>query len=224
MSIDDLIALSHDTTSSRVLDELLDSPSVPKQAKRKLTLSFIGHFHRLVDDRIGSRVGDRLWASSDPYLKEKIGRSLFAHENDLAASFYGKFFARNLNLHLLRRNADEWKNRLARPAAQASEPQPPPPKQADRLIEDSKKTKKRRQGDDEIDNLFDDAGLSKRTKRGALEAEGVAPEDSQEVDAKMDQPTTNKADRGLVDVLGAIKLAPKGESVGKVKKGKKNRT
>jgi len=32
-------------------------------------LRLVGHFHELVDDRIGSRVGDRLWAGSDPYLK-----------------------------------------------------------------------------------------------------------------------------------------------------------
>ena len=32
-------------------------------------LKFVGHFHELVDDRIGSRVGDRMWAGSDPYLK-----------------------------------------------------------------------------------------------------------------------------------------------------------
>jgi len=32
-------------------------------------MSLIGHFHTLVDDRIGSRVGDRCWAFADPYLK-----------------------------------------------------------------------------------------------------------------------------------------------------------
>jgi nucleolar protein 9 len=40
--------------------------------KRKLILSFVGHFHLLVDDRIGSRVGDRLWAAADPYLKVRL--------------------------------------------------------------------------------------------------------------------------------------------------------
>jgi nucleolar protein 9 len=69
MSVDDLLTLAHDATSSRVLDALMEAPTVPKMVKRKLILSFVGHFHLLVDDRIGSRVGDRLWAAADPYLK-----------------------------------------------------------------------------------------------------------------------------------------------------------
>ena len=55
--------------SSRVLDAVLESDTVPKTAKRKFVMTFIGHYHVLVDDRIGSRVGDRCWASADPYLK-----------------------------------------------------------------------------------------------------------------------------------------------------------
>jgi nucleolar protein 9 len=69
LSLDDLIALCHDATGSRIVDAMLESSTVPKQVKRKFIMSFIGNFHLLVDDRIGSRVGDRLWASADPYLK-----------------------------------------------------------------------------------------------------------------------------------------------------------
>ena len=36
-------------------------------------LKFVGHFHVLVEDRFGSRVGDRMWAASDPYLKVRFG-------------------------------------------------------------------------------------------------------------------------------------------------------
>lgn len=144
MSLDDLIQMAHHPTSSRVLDAVLESETVPKTAKRKFVMTFIGHYHVLVDDRIGSRVGDRCWASADPYLKvcvphilsfivrpqpnlsrraygqqEKIARSLIPHEHALAGSFYGKFFARNLNLHVLQRDPERWKS------LQAAAKQPP---------------------------------------------------------------------------------------------------
>jgi nucleolar protein 9 len=65
----DLITMAHHPTSSRVLDAIFESPTVPQRARNKFVLRFMGHFHELVDDRFGSRVGDRMWAGSDPYLK-----------------------------------------------------------------------------------------------------------------------------------------------------------
>lgn len=61
--------ITRNPTSSRVFDSLLDSPSVPAKSKRQFVLDFIGHYHTLVDDKIGSRIGDRCWAFSDTYLK-----------------------------------------------------------------------------------------------------------------------------------------------------------
>lgn len=69
MSPEEIISLAHSPISSRVLDALLDSETVPLKSKRKFVVSLIGHFHVLVDDRIGSRVGDRCWAFADTYLK-----------------------------------------------------------------------------------------------------------------------------------------------------------
>lgn len=69
LSIPDLMAVAHNATSSRVLDALLESPTVPFKAKRRFVMSLIGHYHTLVDDRIGSRVGDRCWAFADTYLR-----------------------------------------------------------------------------------------------------------------------------------------------------------
>lgn len=48
---------------------ILESHSVSFTVKRNFVMSFIGHYHVLVDDRIGSRVGDRCWAFADPYLR-----------------------------------------------------------------------------------------------------------------------------------------------------------
>ena len=38
---------------------------------------------------------------------------MIPHERDLIGSYYGKFFARNLNLYLLQRNSEQWKNMQA---------------------------------------------------------------------------------------------------------------
>jgi nucleolar protein 9 len=69
LSLEVLLPIAQDSTSSRVLDALLDSPTVSRKDKRALVMLFIGHFQLLVDDRIGSRVADRCWAFADPYLK-----------------------------------------------------------------------------------------------------------------------------------------------------------
>lgn len=69
LPIQDFLALAHNATSSRVLDVVFESPTVPFKAKRGLVSALIGHYHELVDDRIGSRVCDRIWAFADPYLR-----------------------------------------------------------------------------------------------------------------------------------------------------------
>ena len=61
--------MAHDVTASRVLDVILTSPTVPFKEKRKFVMNFIGHYEVLVDDRIGSRVGDNCWLFADTYLK-----------------------------------------------------------------------------------------------------------------------------------------------------------
>ena len=61
--------MCHDPSASRVYDVLLDSPNIPSKSKRQFVMDFIGRYHELVDDRIGSRVVDRCWAFSDTYLK-----------------------------------------------------------------------------------------------------------------------------------------------------------
>ena len=72
MCLEDVIKMAHHATSSRVLDAVLESETVPKTAKRNFVMSFLGQYHVLVDDRIGSRVGDRCWAFADPYLKVRL--------------------------------------------------------------------------------------------------------------------------------------------------------
>ncbi|OCH95874.1 ARM repeat-containing protein [Obba rivulosa] len=228
MSIEELLEMAHHVTSSRVLDVVLDSPTVQPKAKRKFILKLIGHFHELVDDRIGSRVGDRCWASSDTYLKEKIARSLIPHERFLAGSFYGKFFARNLHLHLLQRNVEEWKNlQVTKSTPETSKAQPAPTKAAPDATSDAAKSsnadeqrKKKRKAHPtgEIDELFEST-LGKRVKKGAL---GIEDQSGVAEKAKVQNPAVEKfaADKSLKDVMGAIRSAPK-EDKGHQKKRKK---
>ncbi|KAF9268292.1 hypothetical protein L218DRAFT_918805 [Marasmius fiardii PR-910] len=177
------LKIAQDPTGSRILDAILDSPTVSQKSKRGLVMSFMGVFHELVDDRVGSRVGDRLFGFADTYLKEKIARSVIPHEQSLIASFYGKFFSRNLNLYLLRRRPDEWRSLQSQTKAQitatqaaekgtlsphvgskaaadskeetASEPQP------ERKKEKKRKRKTEMEGGDEIDQVFARAPLKK---------------------------------------------------------------
>jgi len=64
--------IAYNATASRVYDVLLESPNVPALAKRQFIMDFIGYYHLLVDDRIGSRIGDRCWNFADTYLKVRI--------------------------------------------------------------------------------------------------------------------------------------------------------
>lgn len=63
-----------------MLDVFLDSETVPAKAKRAFVQSFIGSYHLLVDDRIGSRVGDRCFAFADTFLKVRGCNCVFAYE------------------------------------------------------------------------------------------------------------------------------------------------
>ncbi|KAG9317134.1 armadillo-type protein [Chiua virens] len=174
LSMRDLIRIAHNAISSRVLDALFESPAVPFKAKRQFVTSLIGHYHSLVDDRIGSRVVDRCWAFADPYLREKIARSLIPSEQALAASYYGKFFARNLNLYLLQRRPDEWKSLQANnktsstKSDQPSSHSPARPQTDPSLSTTLQKSQKRRGvPEDEIDAVFN-ATLGNQTKPAAV--------------------------------------------------------
>jgi nucleolar protein 9 len=69
LPMEERIKLGQNSSSSRVYDVILESSTVPFKTKRQFVLDFIGHYHTLVDDRLGSRIGDRCWAFADTYLK-----------------------------------------------------------------------------------------------------------------------------------------------------------
>jgi nucleolar protein 9 len=60
-----LLTLAHHPAASRVLDAIIDGPTIPSRARRALEAQFAD----IIDDRIGARVGARCWAAADPYFK-----------------------------------------------------------------------------------------------------------------------------------------------------------
>lgn len=224
LSIHERLKIAHNATASRVYDMLLESPTVSASVKRQFVMDFVGYYHLLVDDRIGSRIGDRCWSFADTYLKEKIGRSLFAHEQTLVASYYGKFFARNVNLSLLQRRPEDWRNMQADrkrthgqsnhiagaelPTIEGSEISPQYPV----------KRKRHARVDDDIDALFN-ASFGKKVKKAALGPElGSTPITSKSgQDQGMGMSESNQ-DLGLARVFGAIRTAPKDEKLHKSKR------
>ncbi|KAG9219045.1 hypothetical protein CCMSSC00406_0001455 [Pleurotus cornucopiae] len=179
LSMEDSIRLGYHPAGSRVFDALLESPSVPFKDKRRFVMSFIGHYHLLVDDRIGSRVGDRCWAFADTYLKRKPDewRNLQSQRG---------------------RGTQAQRNE---PKAVAVPPTPVSHDQSNEVAEaepgERRKGKRSRQVD-EIDALFN-ARLGKKIKNGALGDKVESSEHAKEL----------SSDPSLAGVLGAIRSAPK---------------
>ncbi|EJD00848.1 ARM repeat-containing protein [Fomitiporia mediterranea MF3/22] len=225
-----LLALAHHAVSSRIFDAFLTTPGIPSSARRQLILAFQGPFPALVDDRVGSRVGERLWAAADPYLKEKIAKGLIPHETALVGSHYGKFFMRGLNLYLLKRNPEEWKTQQAQVSTTAAKRHTEEVKHEQLLpasnIETSaaekrrERKRKRKTGpglQDEIDELFTSA-FGKRQKQCSTT---IAEQDPTETQQMVATPATKNIsiDSELNSVLGAIRNAPTELKSG----GKKNK-
>lgn len=200
-----LKSLAQHPISSRVLDVLLEADTVPHKAKRRFVMAWLGHYHELVDDRIGSRVGERCWKWCDTYTKEKIARSVMDNEQDLAASFYGKYFARALNLYLLRKKPNEWRDIVGRQNHKVDGVTVPikdgPPKPA---VAEVQVAKKRKHEEDEIDVLFKKA---KNHQKGVLEPQ-----------PQVIAETTSALSTVDARVIAAIKAAPSGDKSTKKRK------
>jgi nucleolar protein 9 len=180
-------------------------------------------------------------------VQEKIGKNLIPHEQFLAASYYGKFFARNLNLYLLKRDPEEWKN-LQLSLAKGRQARNIPPMKTDpehgseleeirtgpssEHVGKRERRKRKRGTGDEIDTLFETA-LSGKKHKGADQSHGdatLASVDSpagRSVDRNRESKHGSNAqgdrlveDRELSAVLGAIRTAPKERKSGKAKRAK----
>ena len=148
--------------------------------------------------------------------QEKIARSLIPHDQTLAASFYGKFFARNLNLYLLQRRPEEWRN--AQSEKKKATLPPPPQVEETKIKEETRKDepkKRKRKHENEIDELFD-AALGRKIRKAALAMIPV----SEEKKGVGEKEVKEEEDKSLKAVLGAIRSAPKGEEKHRKKRKK----
>ncbi|KAK0467762.1 uncharacterized protein EV420DRAFT_1501188 [Desarmillaria tabescens] len=145
LPITSLIPLTQHPISSRVLDIFLDSLTVPHKAKHRLILAFLGHFHELVDDRIGSQVGERCWGWSDTYMKEEITCSVMDYKQGLAALFYGKFFVRALNLYVWKKRPGEWRDLVGKAKAREEKEKKAEPPVEEGKVEEEKEAEKPKQ-------------------------------------------------------------------------------
>jgi len=112
LPIEIIIAFSRDPIGSRALDAVLKSPSITSATRRHFTMRFLGKYHELADDRIGSHIAETIWAISDVYLKEKIAFSLLGHQVFLQKSSCGHFFLKKLDLPLFERQREAWKSKM----------------------------------------------------------------------------------------------------------------
>jgi len=201
------------------LDVLLTSPTTPPRALRSFIMSLLGHFHTIADDRIGSRVAERCFASADVYLKDKMAASLFDKQSDLQRSAYAHFFARKLELPLWGRRRDDWKAKMARATqeekdrqraeAEAAQPKPAASVAAAAADEGGKRKKKRARKADEVDEIF--AAAAAAVKGSAGPGGAASKERERDEDEERAAKKARKAEKraretqGMEDVLAAIK-------------------
>jgi nucleolar protein 9 len=155
---------------------VLTSPGVLPKFRRKLLLALIGSFPALAADKLGSRVADTAWAAADGFMKEKIARSLVPHATTLGNDMYGKYVVRKMDLHLLLRRPDEWrqahlgvKHHFAHQKEQEHKAEPVAAAVAvaegeTDETEDKKRKKDRKRERDAIDDVFAEAKKSKRAE------------------------------------------------------------
>lgn len=61
--------MTHHPISSRLFDAVIESPTVAFKNSRKIIMAFNGKWFEMVDDKVGSRVGEKLWDGCDGFLK-----------------------------------------------------------------------------------------------------------------------------------------------------------
>ena len=189
------MAYATNPIASRFLDAVLTAPieTVAPKWRKKLMMAFMGSYRELVQDRIGSRVGDTIWDVADGFMKvrhpprvserqageltreEKIARSLAPHATALSNSQFGRFYANKLKLHLLQRRPEEWKQEVInvrhhfahqKDAVAAPVAVVASGDAAEQAEEVQGKNEKRAREKDEIDTLF--AGTEKKRKKSKV--------------------------------------------------------
>lgn len=168
--IETLLAYATSPIASHFIDKILTSNAVSPKYRRKVYLGYMGHYNTLACDKLGSRVADTIWATADGFMKEKIARSLIPHATMLGTDRYGRFLAKKLDLHLLQRRPDEWRQaqigikhhfaHQSEAAAGVEVDQVEPDAELKQKTEDKKRKRENR---DAIDDVFASVDKKKRS-------------------------------------------------------------
>jgi nucleolar protein 9 len=105
-----IVQLAQEPTSSRVLQQALNSASSTTQIRRQLTTRFQGHLTTLALSPSGSHVVDALWSATKDifFVKERMAQELEQNEQTLRDSFVGRAVWRNWSMDLFKRRRGEW--------------------------------------------------------------------------------------------------------------------
>jgi nucleolar protein 9 len=105
-----IVQLAQEPTTSRVLQQALNSASSTTQIRRQLTTRFQGHLATLALSPSGSHVVDALWSATKDifFVKERMAQELEQHEQTLRDSFVGRAVWRNWSMDLFKRRRGEW--------------------------------------------------------------------------------------------------------------------
>lgn len=97
-----------DDVASRFMEALFTSNEVGLKIKRKIMMTFVGHYTRLASNKNGGHIVDAIWKLADVDLKTKIVEDLEPSFSTLANDFYGKFIVRNVKLEMFKKSRQEW--------------------------------------------------------------------------------------------------------------------
>lgn len=163
-----LVIYAKSSIASHLLDVTLTAPAVPGKFKRRLINLLLPSMRTLLDDKIGSRVAERVWEAADGYTKEKLARSLLPHAMAIGASQYGRYLHPRLQFHLLERRPDEWREAVIGVKHHFAHQKPQAPVAVP--VENEGEGQRKRKTD-EIDELF--AGVEEKAKK-SKRVKGVA--------------------------------------------------
>jgi nucleolar protein 9 len=110
LSLEVLLPICKDPTSSHVVQRALTSSASTPQFRRQFTGRFTGHISELALDSSGSHVVDALWTATKDifFVKERMAQELAQNELALRDSFVGRAVWRNWAMDLYKRRRGEW--------------------------------------------------------------------------------------------------------------------
>jgi nucleolar protein 9 len=143
-----------DASGVHVVLAALQSSQLAFSQRTQLCAKVLENVEPFSNDKYGSRVIDATFDTADMYFKDKMARTCLTLERQLLASTYGRFFLKNIQIGLYRRDVEAWKQEIrTKSDAKAKNGE----EITHRDIPSSQKTKKGARKDDELDEILEGA-------------------------------------------------------------------